>query len=199
MNQPFNHKNLRRAIFMDRDGTLNEEVSYVRNLSEFRLFDFSAEAVKLINESGWLAIIVTNQSGIARGLFSEDFLQQVHRQMKVEMEESGARIDAIYYCPHHPTIGEPPYRQDCGCRKPKPGLLNRAFEDFGLDLSACVVIGDRFRDIQMAQAVGSRGVLVLTGYGREELESDSSKWPKQPDHIAENLLEAVRWAIDQST
>lgn len=199
MTESLNHNNFHRAIFIDRDGTLNEEVSYIRNLSEFRLFDFSAEAVKLINEAGWLAIVVTNQSGLARGLFSEDFLQLVHRQMNAELEESGARIDAIYYCPHHPTIGEPPYRQECDCRKPKPGLLHRAAEDFGLDLSACVVIGDRFRDIQMAQVVGARGVLVLTGYGREELESDSSKWPKQPDYIAENLLEAVRWTINQSS
>jgi len=195
MSESLNTDNLRRAIFIDRDGTLNEEVGYVRNLSDFRLFDFSAEAVKLINQSGWLAIVVTNQSGIARGLFTEGFLKEVHNRMMNELAENGAQIDAIYYCPHHPEVGEPPYRRDCDCRKPKPGLLLSAAEDFDLDLAASAVIGDRFRDIEMAQAVGARGVLVLTGYGREELENESSGWGRQPDYVAENLLEAVRWVI----
>ncbi len=195
MNESQNPDNLRRAIFIDRDGTLNEEVGYIRKLTDFRLFDFSAEAVKLINEAGWMAIVVTNQSGIARGLFGEDFLQQVHEQMSAELEQGGARIDAIYYCPHHPEIGEPAYRRNCDCRKPEPGLLRRAVEDFGVDLQASVIIGDRFRDVEMAQAVGARGVLVLTGYGREEFEKDSDKRVWQPDYVAENLLEAVKWAI----
>lgn len=195
MNKSTTATRIRRAIFIDRDGTINEETGYIRNLADFRLFDFAAEAISLINQTGWLAIVVTNQSGIARGLFSEMFLSHVHQRMIDELNRAGANIDAIYYCPHHPDIGSSPYRLDCNCRKPKAGLLLRAAEDHDLDLAQCVVIGDRFRDVEMAQAIGARGVLVLTGYGREEFESDSTGWKKQPDHVAENLLEAVRWVI----
>lgn len=189
----------RRAVFLDRDGTVNEEVGYVCNRTQFRLYDYAAEAVRLLNEAGWLAIVVTSQAGIARGMFTESFLTQIHEQMKTELADAGATIDAIYYCPHHPTEGESPYRQECDCRKPKPGMLTKAAAELNVDLAASVVIGDRFRDLGMAQAVGARSVLVLTGYGREELETDSANWPQQPDHIAENLLEAVRWVIKQSS
>lgn len=202
MNQSRKSKNLRRAIFIDRDGTLNEEVGYIRDLAEFRLFDFAAEAVRLVNEAGWLVIVVTNQSGIARGLFSEEFLAQVHAQMLTELEGDGARVDGIYFCPHHPTTGDAPYRQNCDCRKPQAGLLLRAAEDFELDLSLCAVIGDRLRDVQTAQTVGARSVLVLTGYGQEELygterSDDKAIHGQSPDHVGTNLLEAVRWVINE--
>lgn len=197
-------QNLRRAVFLDRDGTLNEEVGYIRNLDEFRLFDFAGEAVRLVNEAGWLVIVVTNQSGIARGMFSEQFLTQVHSRMQTELESSGARVDGVYFCPHHPEIGDAPYRQSCDCRKPQPGLLLRAAEDFELDLSLCAVIGDRLRDVAMAQSTGARSVLVLTGYGQEEIcGTVSGSDPAQgqasqaPDHVATNLLEAVRWVINE--
>lgn len=186
----------RRAIFIDRDGTLNEEVGYVCSLDELRLYDFAAESVRLINEAGWLAIVVTSQAGVARGMFSEGFLAEVHNNMTAQLEREGARVDAIYYCPHHPTEGESPYREVCDCRKPKPGMLRQAAADFNLDLTECVVIGDRFRDFAMAQAVGGSGVLVLTGYGKDEFEQDIAIWPQQPDFVAENLLEAVRWIIN---
>lgn len=195
MQESRNLQMTRRAIFIDRDGTLNEEVGYIRDRAQFRLYDFAAEAVRRINEAGWLAIVITNQSGIARGLLTEEFLGQVHEKMKDELAQAGARVDAIYYCPHHASVGQPPYRLDCDCRKPKPGLLRRAAEEFQLDLAQCVVIGDRFRDVETAQAVGARGVLVLTGYGQEELDSPSGV---QPDHVAVNLLEAVRWGINEA-
>jgi D-glycero-D-manno-heptose 1,7-bisphosphate phosphatase len=195
MNESRNTRTTRRAIFIDRDGTLNEEVGYIRELGQFRLYDYATEAVRLINQAGWLAIIITNQSGIARGLFTEELLAEVHQKMIAELEQAGAGVDAIYFCPHHPNLGEPPFRLDCDCRKPKPGLLERAAVEFQLTLSDCVVIGDRFRDIETAQAVGARGVLVLTGYGREELETPPGV---RPDHIAANLLEAVRWVINES-
>ncbi len=188
----------RRAIFIDRDGTLNEEVGYVCSLDEFRLYDFAAESVRLINEAGWLAIVVTSQAGVARGFYTEDFLAEVHDNMTAQLASEGARLDAIYYCPHHPTEGELPYRQVCDCRKPKPGMLHRAAADFNLDLTESVVIGDRFRDFAMAQAVGGSSVLVLTGYGKEEFEQDRNNWPQQPDFVAENLLEAVRWVINSN-
>jgi D-glycero-D-manno-heptose 1,7-bisphosphate phosphatase len=195
MNDSHNAQTRRRAIFIDRDGTLNEEVGYIRDPAQFRMFDFAAEAVRLANEAGWLAIVVTNQAGVARGLFTEDLLMQIHQKMTEELTQAGARLDAIYYCPHHPEIGQPPYRQVCDCRKPQPGLLKRAAEDFDLDLSKCVAVGDRYRDICAAQAAGARGVLVLTGYGQEEFEQEQGQIVA--DHIAANLLEAVRWAINE--
>lgn len=196
--KPTQPTSTRRAIFIDRDGTLNEEVGYVCSLDEFRLYDFAAESVRLINEAGWLAIVVTSQAGVARGMFSEDFLAEVHNTMTAQLARQGARLDAIYYCPHHPEVGSEIYRQVCDCRKPKPGMLHRAAADFNLDLTECVVIGDRFRDFAMAQAVGGSSVLVLTGYGKDEFEQDRNSWPRQPDCVAENLLEAVRWVLNNA-
>jgi D-glycero-D-manno-heptose 1,7-bisphosphate phosphatase len=184
-----------RAIFIDRDGVLNEEVGYITDLTQFRLYDFAAEAVRLINEAGWRAIVLTNQSGVARGYFTESFLLEIHARMEESLRLQGARLDAIYYCAHHPDFGSPPYRRDCDCRKPKPGLIERAARDFGLDPAECFVIGDRYRDIEMGHAAGARSVMVMTGYGREEHAMERHRWLRQPCHIAENLLEAVKWIL----
>jgi D-glycero-D-manno-heptose 1,7-bisphosphate phosphatase len=181
-----------RAIFLDRDGTLNEEDGYITSPERFRLYSFAAEAVRLINQSGWKAIVLTNQSGVARDYFTETTLIEIHEQMKESLRLQGARIDAIYYCPHHPDYGPPLYRLDCDCRKPRPGLAERAARDFNLDLNRCYVIGDRYRDIETGHAVGARGVLVMTGYGRGEYEADRERWARQSDHVAEDLLDAVK-------
>lgn len=187
-----------KVIFIDRDGALNEEVGYITDLSQFRLFDFSAEAVRLINRSGRQAIVVTNQAGVARGHFTERFLIELHDRMKECLAEEGARIDGVYYCPHHPTEGIAPYRVECDCRKPKPAFIEWAARDFNLDLTDCFTIGDRYSDVQLAHSVGGRGVLVLTGHGTIEYETERDHWPRPPDHIAENLLEAVKWALSVS-
>ncbi|HKX32716.1 MAG TPA: HAD family hydrolase [Blastocatellia bacterium] len=189
---------MNRAIFIDRDGTLNEEVGYIVEASQFRLYDFAAEAVRLINEANRRAIVITNQSGVARGLFDEEFLLQLHKQMETSLTREGARIDATYYCPHHPKYGESPYRRDCDCRKPKPGLIERAAKDFHLNLKESFVIGDRARDLETGHAVGTRSVMVMTGYGREEWSTSPGSNRPQPEHVAENLLEAVRWILSVS-
>jgi D-glycero-D-manno-heptose 1,7-bisphosphate phosphatase len=181
----------RRAVFMDRDGTISEEVGYVNHVSRYKVFPFAAEAVRALNEAGWLAVLVTNQAGVARGYFEEDLIGEVHKVLASELERGGARLDAVYYCPHHPSVGEPPYRFDCDCRKPRPGLLLRAAEDLQLDLSRCWMVGDRYSDTELARNAGARSALVLTGYGRGELEHQSHAWPHRPDLVAENLLEAV--------
>ncbi len=186
-----------RAIFLDRDGTLNEEVGHIVAPEQFRLFNFAPEAVRLINESGWRALVVTNQSGVARGHFTEEFLAEIHRLMDGSLRRKGARLDAFYYCPHHPDFGEPPYRLDCGCRKPRPGLMERAARDFDLDLTGCFVVGDRYRDVEMGYAVGARSVMVKTGFGREEYETQRERWPRPPEFVAEDLLEAVRWILSR--
>jgi D-glycero-D-manno-heptose 1,7-bisphosphate phosphatase len=185
-----------RAIFLDRDGTLNEEDGYITSPERLRLYSFAVEAVRLINQSGWKAIVLTNQSGVARGYFTEATLIEIHERMEESLRLQGARIDAIYYCAHHPDYGSPPYRLDCDCRKPRPGLVVKAARDFNLDLSRCYVIGDRYRDIEAGHAAGARGVMVMTGLGREEYETDQPSWPRQPDHVAEDLLEAVKWILD---
>jgi D-glycero-D-manno-heptose 1,7-bisphosphate phosphatase len=152
----------------------------------------------LINDSDYKAIVITDQSGVARGLFSEDLVAQVHRKLQDELRESGARIDALYYCPHHPTGAVAAFRQDCRCRKPRPGMVEQARRDWQLELSQSYVIGDRYIDVAVAHAVGAAGILVLTGYGRGEYEHRRHTWPAQPDYVAENVLEAVRWALKKS-
>jgi len=185
----------RRAVFIDRDGTISEEVGYVNHVSRYRVFPFAAEAVRALNAAGWLAILVTNQAGVARGYFKEELIGEVHKVLTDELERGGARLDAIYYCPHHPTVGEPPYRFDCDCRKPKPGLIQRAAADFRLDLARCWMVGDRYGDTELARNAGLRSAFVLTGYGRGELEHQQPAWRHRPDLVAENLLEAVKTII----
>lgn len=182
----------RRALFLDRDGTVAEEVGYVNHISRFRLYPWSAEAIRRINAAGWAAVVVTNQAGVARGYFPEELIQQVNEKMKQELAAAGARLDGVYYCAHHPDVGEPPYRQRCTCRKPQPGMLERAARELDLSLEGSVVIGDRYLEVEMAHRRGLRGALVLTGYGRGEVEHMSRKWPRPPDWVAENLLEAVQ-------
>lgn len=185
-----------RAIFLDRDGTINEEAGHITAPERFKLFGFAAEAVRLINEAGWRAIVVTNQSGVARGQFTEEFLLQIHELMEDSLRAQAARLDAIYTCVHHPDFGHPPLR--CDCRKPRPGLIERAAKDFDLDLGECFVVGDRYRDVETGHAAGASGVLVMTGFGREEYEAGRERWLRQPELVAENLLEAVKWILNQS-
>ena len=188
---------MKRAVFMDRDGTISEEVGYINHPSRFRLFPYTAPAVRLVNEAGWLAIVVTNQAGVARGYFSEEMVQTIHTRMKNELENEGARLDAIYYCAHHPSVGEPPYRLDCDCRKPRPGLIRHAAEDFDIDLDKSWMVGDRYSDIEMAQNAGVNSAFLLSGYGRGEWEHQRHNWKLQPQLVTEDLLEAVTAIINE--
>ena len=188
----------RPAIFLDRDGTLSHEVGYVNHLSRFRLFPFAAAAVRAINNAGLLAVVATNQAGVARGYYPESLVHEVHDALRSELSGGGARLDGVYVCMHHPSLGEPPYRLDCDCRKPKPGLLLRAAADLEIDLPHSYVIGDRGADLELAWNVGARGVLVKTGYGLGELSHRAPRWPRQPDLVAEHLLEAVQLIVSES-
>ena len=180
------------AVFIDRDGTISEEVGYVNHPARFHVFPYSAEAIRKLNDNNWLAILVTNQAGVARGYFSEDVITTVHDQLNKELATQKARLDAIYYCAHHPTVGEPPYRLDCDCRKPKVGLIKRATTDFDIDLKSSWMIGDRYSDIELARNAGLRSAFVLSGYGRGEWEYQRSAWKLEPDLVCENLWEAVQ-------
>lgn len=188
---------MQQAVFIDRDGTISEEVGYINHPSRFRIFPYSAAAIKLLNDSGWLAIVVTNQAGVARGYFAEAMIQTVHETLKQEMAASDARIDAIYYCAHHPSVGEPPYRFDCDCRKPKPGLIRRAAEEFDIDLEESWMVGDRYSDIELARNAGVNSAFVMSGYGRGEWENQRQTWNHQPNFTANHLLEAVKKIIEE--
>ena len=185
----------RPAVFIDRDGTLSEEVGYINHPSRFRIFPHAGAAVKLLNDNGWLAIVVTNQSGVARGYFPEEMIGAVHEQLKIELQD--AQLDAIYYCAHHPSVGEPPYRFDCDCRKPKTGLIDRAAKDFEIDMPASWMVGDRYGDVELARNAGLRSAFVLSGYGRGEWEYQRQSWEHEPDLICDNLLEAVKMIVCQ--
>ena len=182
----------RRAVFIDRDGTISEEVGYVNHPSRYRVFPYAAEAVKLLNDAGWLAVLVTNQAGVARGYFAEEMVGAVHDRLARELERGGARLDAVYYCPHHPTVGAPPYRQTCDCRKPRPVLIRRAADDLRIDTAASWMVGDRYGDVELARNAGLRSAFVLSGYGLGEWEHQRQHWSHQPDLVADDLLAAVR-------
>ncbi len=181
----------RPAIFIDRDGTISEEVGYVNHPSRYRVYPFAAEAVRLINDAGWHAILVTNQAGVARGYFAEDMIGIIHKLLIEDLGRGGARLDAIYYCPHHPSVGAPPYRFACDCRKPQPGLITRAATNHDIDLTRSWMIGDRASDIELARNAGVRGAFVLSGYGRGEWEHRRHTFKHEPELVAENLLDAV--------
>jgi len=183
------------AFFIDRDGTINEDSGYIATPNELIIYPWVAEAVRLINEAGLKAIVVTNQSGIARGLYTEDELRAIHDRMIGELQREGARIDAIYYCPHHPDYGGNRYRKECECRKPQPGMLHAAAREQNIDLARSWVIGDKASDINLAASAGARGALVLTGYGSETL-AHQERWPCEPKLVAVDLLEAVKLILD---
>jgi histidinol-phosphate phosphatase family protein len=186
------------AVFLDRDGTINEEVGYLDHTDKLVLIPAAFEAVRLINESGMKAVVVTNQAGVAKGLFTEDFVRATNDRIQSLLLKQGARIDRFYYCPHHPTDGADPYRKLCDCRKPEPGLLKQAAADLDIDLGRSYMIGDRYRDIETAHRAGAKGALVMTGYGRDSMQSvgpDRANDFNQPDFIATDVLDAVRWIL----
>ena len=176
---------LRGAAFLDRDGTICEEMGYVNHVDRLQIFPFAAAAIRQLNEAQVPVIVVTNQSGVARDIFPESLVHQVHQKMIAELSAGGARVDAIYFCPHKTEDA-------CECRKPNPGLLERAAGEHALDLSSSWVVGDRYADLEMGHAAGARGILVMTGYGRGEYELHHTRWARQPDALAKNLTEAVR-------
>lgn len=175
---------LRPAVFLDRDGTICEEMGYINHISRVHVFPFAAAAIRRLNEAGVPVIVVTNQSGISRGIFPEWLVAQVHELITRELAEGGAKVDAYYYCSH--------VRQDnCDCRKPLTGLLDRAAREHGLRLDRSYVVGDRYGDVELAHRAGGKGVLVLTGYGQGEHELQRQEWLRQPDVVAGNLAQAV--------
>jgi len=185
------------GVFLDRDGTINEEINYLSRPDQLRLLDGAAEAIRLLNQAGCKVVVVTNQAGVARGYFSEQTVQEIHRALENILGENGAHLDAIYYCPHHPGAGIGVYKADCQCRKPKPGLLEKAATELSLDLRRSFIVGDKISDLAAGRAVSCQNILVRTGYGLES-EKEFSAYAWQPDWIADNLLEAARWILQSA-
>lgn len=159
---------LRPGVFLDRDGTINEELGYVHTADRFILLPGVVEAIRRLNHERIPVVVVTNQSGIGRGMYSEDEMHSLHRHLDLLLEDGGAWIDGYLFCPHHPTDARPPYRRECDCRKPAPGLLREGAERFGLDLGKSFMVGDKRGDMDAARAAGCHPVLVRTGHGRAE-------------------------------
>jgi histidinol-phosphate phosphatase family protein len=173
-----------RAVFLDRDGTMNRDVPYCRRPEDFELFPDTARAIKLLNESGYKVIIITNQSGVARGYFTKETLARIHQKMRDQLAEKGAHIDGLYYCPHHPD-------DNCDCRKPKPKMVLQAVQEHDVDLKRSFVVGDKPLDIQLGQNVGCRTVLIPSDPGGAGPE------PCTPDYTATDLYQAALWIIKQ--
>lgn len=182
------HTQKRKAIFLDRDGVINIERSYIKTPEDFELYEFTPGAIKKINQSDYLAIVITNQSMIAQNMCTLDELENIHRKLDSELERHGAYIDAIYFCPHHPeqiNLEEnADLRIDCECRKPKPGMFLTAAQDFNIDLKKSFMIGDTERDIIAGSVAGCRTIGVLTGYG---LKGSTIR----PDYMFDNLEKAI--------
>jgi D-glycero-D-manno-heptose 1,7-bisphosphate phosphatase len=181
----------RPAVFLDRDGTICEEVGYLSDTSCFRIFPFAAAAIRRLNQAQVPVIVVTNQSGVGRGYFPESLVQTVHDLMEVELAGAGARLDGIYFCPHTDE-------DECDCRKPKLGMLERAAREHSLDLRRSFVVGDRYGDVELAHRAGARGILVRSGYGATELASQAASWPAPPDLVTDTVEGAVDWILRQS-
>ena len=188
-----------KIVFLDRDGVINRNppnMGYVRNWSEFSFIPNARKAIRELTQNGYRIIVVTNQAGIGRGLFSEEDLTDIHARMVSEIAAAGGRIDAIYYCPHHPDAG-------CACRKPKPGMLIRAGREHNIELSSAYLIGDSITDIEAGQRAGTRALLVLTGLGQKSYHHYINTKPcggadqngHRPEKIFTNLYTATRWLI----
>jgi D,D-heptose 1,7-bisphosphate phosphatase len=185
---------LRPAAFLDRDGTLNEEAGYVDRLERLVLFPFAIDAIRLLKRAGYLVVVMTNQAGVALGLYDEAFVHATADFLQAQAERGGTRIDGHYYCPHSPDAAVEAYRTECECRKPKPGMAYQAARELGIDLARSVVIGDRWRDLSVATHVGGRGILVRTGYGASE---ELRPQPGITAHaVCRDLIEAAVWLID---
>ena len=181
MNQP--------AVFLDRDGTMIEDVGYLDRLERLKFFPYTIDAVRLLNRAGYAVVVVTSQNGVAQGVLTEEFLTEAHAHMSRVCEAAGGKIAGYYYCPHSTHAAVERYRTDCECRKPKPGMILAAAREHGLDLSRSFVVGDRWRDVEMGLAAGTSALLVETGYGRTEAARRPAHIPVVP--VTGTLIEAV--------
>ncbi len=181
------------AVFLDRDGTMIEDVGYLDAFDRIAFFPWTVDAIRALNRAGLPVVVITNQSGIARGFFTDAFVEETHRRLSTTLEAGGARVDAYYYCPHHPAGTVEAYSRRCDCRKPARGLVDRAARDLGLDPARSFVVGDKWLDVELGRAIGARSILVRTGVG-------AAQEARAPEHIAadavvDNLAAAASWIL----
>jgi D-glycero-D-manno-heptose 1,7-bisphosphate phosphatase len=188
---------MNRAVFLDRDGTVTEEVGYLTSLDMLKLVRGAGAAIKRLNEAGYKVVLVTNQSGVARGYFPESLVDDAHDLLRRMLMEDGALLDGIYYCPHHPSAGNTKYTIICDCRKPETGLLDRAARDLAIDLKQSFMIGDKWSDIELGHRAGMRSILVRTGFSPDDPGNKRPAHVGDPDLTAHDLAEAVQWIIGQ--
>jgi D,D-heptose 1,7-bisphosphate phosphatase len=184
----------RPAVFLDRDGTINVDAGYIDRLERLEIYPFAIDAIRLFRRAGYLVVVITNQAGVAQGLYGEDFVETTARYLAEQAKLGDTQIDGHYHCPHSPDAVVERYRVDCECRKPKAGMARRAAEELGIDLSRSVVIGDRWRDLAVAQAVGARGIMVKTGYGATEALNPPPDMTA--DAVCDDLIGAAVWLLD---
>jgi len=187
----------RAAVFLDRDGTMIEDVGYLSRPSDVRWFPWTADAIRLLNRAGFLVVVTTNQSGIARGYYTEDDLRRIHDEMARHLAACGAVVDQWLYCPHHPAADLEQYRAACGCRKPEPGMIRQACERTPIDLERSFVVGDKLADVGAAERAGARGILVRTGYGDDVARQHEGRVPGAA-YVADDLMAAVAWLLTAS-
>jgi D-glycero-D-manno-heptose 1,7-bisphosphate phosphatase len=186
---------LKRAVFLDRDGTINVEKDYLHRIADFTFISGAPEAIRCLQEAGFLVIVVTNQSGVARDYFDEAAVHALHEHIQQLLVNFGAAIDAFYHCPHHPTEGVGDYRVDCDCRKGSPGMLLQAAREHDIDLGRSFMIGDKLADIEAGYAAGCRSIPVRTGYGNTEEPKVTKQFPDTT--VFNDLATAVEYIIAQ--
>lgn len=185
----------RAAVFLDRDGTMIEDVGYLSRHEDVRWFPYTVDAIRLLNRAGFLVCVTTNQSGIGQGYYTEETLQSIHAKMADHLERAGASVDAWFYCPHHPNAAVEVYRTTCACRKPEPGMIREACRRFDIDLSRSVVVGDKVIDVESATRAGASGILVRTGYGEDVCRAHDGQVPGAA-FVATDLMAATSWLLD---
>lgn len=179
---------MKPAVFIDRDGTINVEKEYLHKIEDFEFIPGADKAIKLLNDNGFLVIVVTNQSGVARGYYGENDVKKLHDHLKSRLKNIGAHFDAIYYCPHHNEKGIGKYKVECDCRKPNIGMFERARKEFDIDISNSWMIGDKIDDMKFAENAGIKGILVKTGHGKDV----------KGDYIKKrDIFEAIKYIINQ--
>ena len=186
---------MKKAVFLDRDGTVNEEVGYMTDLAKLRLIKGAGAAIRRLNETGYTVVLVTNQSGVARGYFPESLVHEANDRLDEMLRSDGARIDAVYYCPHHPTAGSSNLTRDCDCRKPRTGLIDRAVKDLGIDIRHSYMVGDKWSDVDLGHRAGMRSILVQSGFAADDPGNKRAAQVQEPDFLAHSLAEAADWII----
>jgi len=185
------------VVFLDRDGTLNVEIGYIRKVDDLNLIDGAARAVKKLNDNGVAAVLVTNQTGAARGYYPESHIHALNERLLMLLKDGGAFLDDVYYCPHLEEGSVQEFSFACHCRKPERGMIDKALGDHPeFDPACSFVVGDKATDIELAQNCGARGVLVKTGFGEKVLKGEYQN-PVQADFEAESIIEAVEWILAQ--